>query len=110
MANTIGGNPLSISTQGLKQQEQRVAKDARSINEGFAAAQNALSADSVSLSDRAAVVPAVEDAVRGAVLPPEGDVTTALVDLLQATAAYKANAAAVRVSADVERAAGDIIK
>lgn len=114
MANTIGGNPLSISTQGLKQQEQRVAKDARSINEGFTAAQNAaqnaLSADSVSLSDRAAVVPAVEDAVRGAVLPPEGDVTTALVDLLQATAAYKANAAAVRVSADVERAAGDIIK
>jgi hypothetical protein len=100
------GSSLLTSVTGLQKQADRVAKDSKAITDGFAAAQNAASnaqaADSVSVSDRAAVVPAVEDAVRGAVLPAEGEVTAALVDLLQAATAYKANAAAFRVTADVQ--------
>lgn len=96
-------NALRIATAGLQKQETRVAKAAEDINQSFTAAQNAIAADSVAVSDRAAVIPAVEDAVRGAVLPPEGDLTTAVVDLLQAATAYKANAAVVRVTSDVEQ-------
>lgn len=110
---TLELNGLRIATQGLQKQEAKVAKAAEAINKTFTAAQNAASnaqaADSVAVSDRAAVVPAVEDAVRGAVLPAEGELTTAIVDLLQAATAYKANAAAVRVSADVEQATLDMI-
>lgn len=106
---TLQINALTAALGGLKQQEVKVAKAAENINKAFTAAQNAAAADSVSVSDRAAVVPAVEDAVRGAVLPPEGDVSVALVDLLQAATAYKANAAAVRVTADVEQSVMDII-
>lgn len=102
------GSALNTAIGGLTKQENRVAKDAVDINQGFAAAQNALAADSVSVSDRAAVVPAVEDAVRGAVLSSD-DVTTPIVDMLQAVSAYKANAAVVRVTADVEQTTIDMI-
>lgn len=106
---TLAINGLQTAVEGLRKQEVRVAKAAEDINKSFTAAQNALAADSVSVSDRAAVVPAVEDAVRGAVLPPEGEITTALVDMLQATAAYKANAASVRVASDVMDSTIDLI-
>jgi len=94
---------------GLARQAERVAKAADDLQTRFAAAQNALSADSVSVDPRAAVIPAVEDAMRGAALTPQGDPAPAVADLLQAATAYKAHAAALRVSADVEKAAGDII-
>jgi flagellar hook protein FlgE len=106
---TLEINALRTAISGMQKQEVKVAKAAADINNAFTAAQNAAAADSVSVSDRAAVVPAVEDAVRGAVLPAEGDVSTAIVDLLQAATAYKANAATVRVTADVEKDVMDII-
>lgn len=99
---------LQTAVEGLRKNEVRVAKAADDINKSFTAAQNAIAADSVSVSDRAAVVPAVEDSMRGAVLT-DGDVTAPMVDMLQATAAYKANAAVVRVTSDVEDATMDII-
>lgn len=99
---------LNTAIQGLTRESARVAKAAADISTAFTTAQNAQAADSVAIdTSRAAVVPAVEDAVRGAVLPPEGDLSAALVNLLQASTAYKANAAAVRVTADVE---SDVIK
>ncbi|PZP40487.1 MAG: hypothetical protein DI585_00870 [Pseudomonas fluorescens] len=106
MTLTISAKMASI--EGMRTQEQRVAKAANDINQGFTAAQNAMAADSVSIDERAAVVPAVEDAVRGAVLSA-GDITTPIVDLLQAATAYKANAAAFRVSSDVEQTTLDLI-
>lgn len=110
---TLVTNSLNIATQGLQKQAAKVVEATEAINKTFTnaqnAASNALAADSVSLSDRAAVIPAVEDAVRGAVIPAEGDVTKAVVDLLQAATAYKANAAVVRVTADVEQSTMDII-
>lgn len=92
---------LNAAVGGIQKQGERVAKAADDINKAFAAAQNALSADSVSVSDRAAVVPAVEDAMHGAALPPAGDVAKAVVDLLQAATAMKANMASFRVASDV---------
>ena len=106
---TLEINGFRIAVAGLQKQEGKIAKAADDINKSFTAAQNAIAADSVAVSDRAAVIPAVEDAVRGAVLPPEGDLTTAVVDLLQAATAYKANAAAVRVTADVDQTVMDLI-
>lgn len=94
---------LTTAIGGMQKQGERVAKAADEINQAFAAAQNALSADSVSVSDRAAVVPAVEDAMKGAVLPSDGDITKPLVDMLQAATAYKASAASFRVASDVEQ-------
>lgn len=96
------------SLTGLRKQEERVAKAAVEINNAFTSAQNAMAADSVAISDRAAVIPAVEDAVRGAVLG-DGDVTKPMVDMLQAVTAYKANAAAFRTASDMEQAALDMI-
>lgn len=96
------------SIGGMRQQEQRVAKAATDINNAFTSAQNALAADSVAISDRATVIPAVEDAVRGAVLT-NGDVTQPIVDMLQAVSAYKANAAAFRVTSDIEKVAIEMI-
>ena len=106
---TLEINGFRTAVAGLQKQEVKVAKAAEDINKSFTAAQNAIAADSVSVSDRAAVLPAVEDAVRGAVLPAEGDLTTAVVDLLQASTAYKASAAAVRVTADVDQVTMDLI-
>ena len=106
-------NPLTGTLQtalgGLQKQEVKVAKAAEDISKSFTAAQNAIAADSVAVSDRAAVVPAVEDAVRGAVLPPEGDVSTAIVNLLQAASAYKANASVVQVTSDLDQTTIDMI-
>lgn len=97
---------LTTAISGLQKQADRVAKDAADLNREFTtaqnAAQNALSADSVSLDARAAVAPAVEDAVRGAVLG-DGDVSKPLVDMLQAVAAYRANVAVAKVTGDIER-------
>jgi len=93
---------LNSAVDGIRKQGERIAKDAESINKAFAAAQNAQAADSVSISDKASVAPAVEDAVRGAVLSPDGDLTTALVDMLQAAAAYKANVQSAKVTGDIE--------
>lgn len=105
-------NSLVTAIGGLQKQATRVAKDATDINQGFTtaqnAAQNAIAADSVSVSDRAAVIPAVEDAVRGAVLSQD-DVTTPMVDMLQAVSAYKANAAVVRVTSDLSQTLIDTI-
>lgn len=100
-------NALAASVQGMQREATHVAKAAQEIQNAFTsaqnAAQNAQAADSVTINtDKAAVIPAVEDAVRGAALPPEGDLTQAVVDILQASTAYKANAAAARVTADVE--------
>ncbi len=106
---TLEINGFRTAIAGLQKQEVKVAKAAEEINQSFTAAQNAIAADSVAVSDRAAVIPAVEDAVRGAVLPPEGQLTTAIVDLLQAKTAYSANAAVVRVTSDVEQATIDMI-
>ena len=105
---TLAINGLQTAIQGLQKQETRVAKAAEDINSSFTAAQNALAADSVSVSDRAAVVPAVEEAMRGAVLP-EKDLSSAVVDMLQAKTAFKANAAVVRVTSDVMQETMDII-
>jgi hypothetical protein len=105
---TLAINGFATAVAGLQKQETRVAKAAEDINQSFTAAQNAIAADSVAVSDRAAVVPAVEDAVRGAVLS-DGDVTTPIVDLLQAATAYKANAAVLRVTSDVEQSLMDVI-
>lgn len=106
---TLEINALQTAVGGLRKQEVKVAQAAESINKSFTAAQNAIAADSVAVSDRAAVIPAVEDAVRGAVLPPEGDVSVAIVDLLQAATAYKANASVVRVTSDLAQDTMDII-
>ncbi len=99
---------LQTAVEGLRKQETRVAKAAEDINKNFTAAQNAIAADSVSISDRAAVIPAVEDAMRNAVVP-ERDLSAAVVDMLQAKTAFKANAAAVRVTSDVMQDTMDII-
>lgn len=99
---------LQTAVEGLRKQEARVAKAAEDINANFTAAQNAIAADSVSVSDRAAVIPAVEDAMRGAVLP-ERDVSAAIVDMLQAKTAFKANAASVRVASDVMQDTIDMV-
>ena len=105
---TLAINGLQTALAGLRTQETRVAKAADDINKSFTAAQNAIAADSVSVSDRAAVIPAVEDAMRGAVLP-ERDLSAAIVDMLQAKTAFKANAASVRVTSDVMQDTLDII-
>ncbi len=105
---TLEISATMASITGLRKQEERVAKAATDINNAFTSAQNALAADSVSISDRAAVIPAVEDAVRGAVLS-DGDVTKPIVDMLQAVTAYKANAATFRVTADLEQTTIDMI-
>lgn len=106
---TLEINGFRTAVAGLQKQEVKVAKAAEDISKSFTAAQNAIAADSVALSDRAAVIPAVEDAVRGAVLPPEGELSSAVVDLLQAKTAYKANVVAVRVTSDVEQTVIDLI-
>jgi flagellar basal body rod protein FlgC len=113
MTNPINGprNALNISLQGMKREEVRVAQAAADIQNAFTSAQNAQAADSVAVNaDRAAVVPAVEDAVRGAVLPAAGDISAAIVNLLQASTAYKANAAAARVTADIETEATKLLR
>lgn len=94
---------LSAALGGLQRAESQVAKAASDVNASFVAAQNALAADSVNVSDKAAVAPAVEDAVRGAVLPTDGpDLSTALVSLLQAKAAYEANLKSATVTGDLQ--------
>jgi len=102
---------LNIALQGMQREATRVAKAADDITRAFTSAQNAQAADSVSINpDKAQVVPAVEDAVRGAVLPPEGDLTQAVTTLLQASTAYKANLFSARVTADVESEATKLLK
>jgi len=104
-------NALNISLQGMKREEARVAQAATDIQNAFTSAQNAQAADSVAINtDRAALVPAVEDAVRGAVLPTEGDLSAAIVTLLQASTVYKANVAAARVTADIETEATKLLR
>ena len=85
---------LGSAVQGMQQAESRVAQAANTLQKNFVGAQNSL----VPTDDR----PLVEDAMRAAVLPTDTDIVTPLVDLLQATTAYRANAALVRVTADVE--------
>jgi flagellar basal body rod protein FlgC len=92
---------LNSAISGLQKTETQVTQAANSIQQGFAAAQNSL----VPSDDR----PLVEDAMRAAVLPTDVDIVTPLVDLLQATTAYRANAAVVRVTADVEAAVIDLL-
>jgi hypothetical protein len=99
---------LQTAVEGLRKQETRVAKAAEDISQNFTAAQNALAADSVSVSDRAAVIPAVEDAMRNAVVP-ERELSAAVVDMLQAKTAFKANAESVRVASDVIQDTIDIV-
>lgn len=87
---------------GLAREGARIEKAAADINKAFVAAQNAQAADSVSVSGAASAAPAVEDAVRGAVLSTHGDLSTALVNVLQARAAYGANIVSAKVTGDVE--------
>lgn len=94
-------SPLVTAVQGLQRAEAQVAQAAGSLQQGFAAAQNSL----LPPDDR----PLVEDAMRAAVLPTDVDIVTPLVDLLQATTAYRANAAVVRVTADVEATVIDLL-
>ncbi len=104
MTTTITRNGLNLAVQGMQREVARVAKVTNDIQQAFTGAQNALAAESVTLNtDRASVVPAVEDSMRRAVLPATGDVAGAMVTLLQASTAYQANLAAARVTADVER-------
>jgi hypothetical protein len=104
-------NGFSTAVQGLNREATRVAKAADDITRAFTSAQNAQAADSLAVNtDRAQVIPAVEDAVRGAVLPPEGDLSQAVVNLLQASTAYKANLFSARVTADVESDAVKLLK
>ncbi|RYG60911.1 MAG: hypothetical protein EON60_05405 [Alphaproteobacteria bacterium] len=105
---TLAINGLQTAIQGLRTQETRVAKAAEDINANFTAAQNAIAADSVSISDRAAVIPAVEDAMRSAVVP-QRELSSAIVDMLQAKTAFSANAAAVRVTSDVMQDTIDMV-
>jgi flagellar basal body rod protein FlgC len=85
---------LDTAVRGLQQAEAQVAQAANTIQQGFAAVQTNL----VPTAER----PLVEDAMRAAVLPTDVDIVAPLVDLLQATIAYRANVAVVRVTADVE--------
>lgn len=101
---------LSSAIDGLNKASAQIEKSAQSINRAFAAAQNAQAADSVSISDSATVAPAVEDAMRGAVLPPEGEISKALVDMLQAKAAYKANIEVVKVTGDIENELAKVLR
>lgn len=104
-------NGFNTAVQGLNREATRVAKAADDITRAFTSAQNAQAADSLAVNtDRAQVIPAVEDAVRGAVLPPEGDLTQAVVNLLQASTAYKANLFSARVTGDVESDAVKLLK
>lgn len=100
---------LNILTTGLRQTETRVAKATDTLQRNLAAAQNAVAADSVSLSPASTAAPAVEDAMKSAVLPAEGDVSTALVDLLQAKIAYAAQTRAAQVTGDVVQDAISVI-
>lgn len=105
---------LDLALQGLKRAENQLAKAATDINTSFVnaqnAAQNAMAADSVSVSDTAALAPAVEDAVRGAVLATDGpDLSAAIVALLQARTAYAASAKTATVVADVESDAARLL-
>ena len=99
---------LNNALKGLQEQGTRVAKAANDINAALVQNQNLVAAATSNTAEAAAEAnaaneAAVTDAVRGAVLPAEGDVTKPLVDLLQAATAYKANAVALRVTGDVER-------
>jgi flagellar basal body rod protein FlgG len=88
---------LGTAVQGLQRAEAQVAQATNTLQQGFTAAQNTLAS-----TDDRPLVPMVEDAMRAAVLPTNVDIVTPLIDLLQATTAYRANAAVVRVTADVE--------
>lgn len=100
MSSSISG--LNTPLTGLQRAAARTEKASRDLQTSFAAAQNAQAADSVQVDGRAAVIPAIEDAVRGAALPAEGGVTEALVNLLQAKTAYKANTSTLRVMDDLQ--------
>lgn len=98
-------NPLTTAVEGLKRNEAKVVEAADAITRAPVDAQNAGKAaaskpdDVVAVSDEAVV----SDAVRGAALPQgDGDLAGPVVDLLQASAAYKAALVAVKVTADVE--------
>lgn len=99
---------VNTAIRGLTTSTERVNKAAADINQAFTAAQNAQAADSVSVSDKAAAVPAVQDAMKNAVLP-SGDITQPVVDMLQAVTAYKANAATLRVTADIDQTVIDMV-
>jgi flagellar basal body rod protein FlgC len=103
-------NALNTNLQGLQRAAVQAAQAANQIQNAFTSAQNAQAADSVAVTERAAVIPAIEDAVRGAVLPAQGDIATAMVSLLQASIAYKANVAAANVTADIESDAVKLLR
>jgi BMFP domain-containing protein YqiC len=102
-------NSISTLTAGMATQADRVEKTTRKLQENLAGAQNALAADSVSVSREGANAAAVSDAMHQAVIPPEGDVSTAVVDLLQAKFAYAANAKATAITSDVLRDVVNIV-
>lgn len=94
---------LGAALAGLQRAEKQAAKATSDVNASFVAAQNALAADSVNVSDKAAVAPAVEDAVRGAALSADGpDLSAALVSLLQTKTAYEASLKSATVTGDLQ--------
>jgi hypothetical protein len=95
---------LGNAIAGLRQQQQRVAGDTQSLNAALVAAQNRQAA----LTGNGQVVPApapLSDPTLAAAQTP--DIVTPIVDILQARHAYAANAAALRVTADVEQTTVD---
>ncbi|MCP5405197.1 MAG: hypothetical protein H6922_03135 [Pseudomonadaceae bacterium] len=103
-------SPLPAAVEGLKRNEAKVADAANEIVKATVETAPAPrdGGDSVAVSDEALVT----DAVQGAAIPADGgaDLTRPLVDLLQASTAYKANLFAVKVTADVEAASADLLK
>lgn len=107
----IRSNPLGTAISGLARSEADLNDAVRALNTAAAVNANAVAtaaappapADTVQVSDAAAVT----DAVRNAVIPPpvegsDGDLAKPLVDIIQAKVAYLANLASVKVTSDVE--------
>lgn len=108
----IKTNAFSTAVSGIQRAEADVGRAAADLNKALADNQNAVATpppadaddDVVVVSDEAAVAAAVQ----AAAVPAEGgDIITPLVDIMKAKTAYQANAAALKVTSDVE---GDLAK
>ena len=111
---------MSTLIQGLGVQAANVDKAARDIQAATIAAQNTIAAaqtrpetgDVIAIGPQPAAqdVDAVVAAnTRAAAVAADGDLVKPIVDLLQAAIAYKANIVALKITADVEAAVGDLL-
>lgn len=112
----IKGNAFSIARSGLQAQEVKATQAVAKLNKNLVAAQNQVAAssgdrdDNVAVSDAAVVASENARAAAVAADVDAGDISGPLVDLLQAKTAYKANASALRVTADIEDTAANLLK